>query len=221
MSLLREVQAQQAVFKIKGEADILAIAYQAGVTCVQIMYVRNGRMLGGKAIFQICWAMILDKCSVILLPTSIVADEIPSELIVNVELPDRVQLEEALQQTFEKKVQIKHKVRETRAEWQELAQMNVQHAIKGKLSNHLELNERFHQLEQVAGRPIDRIECFDISHTMGEAPIASCVVFDQGGARKRDYRQFAIQDITGGDDYAAMRQALIRRYKKNMLPDLY
>lgn len=93
--------------------------------------------------------------------------------------------------------------------------------LKGSWSNHhLELNERLHQLEQVVGRPIDRIECFDISHTMGEAPIASCVVFDQGGARKRDYRQFAIQDITAGDDYAAMRQALTRRYKKAMLPDL-
>ena len=149
-----------------------------------------------------------------------VADEIPAELIVNVEIPDRKDMEDALHQHFDKKIQIKHKVRETRAEWQELAQMNVQHAIKGKLADHFELNERFHQLEQVVGRPIDRIECFDISHTMGEATIASCVVFDAGGARKRDYRQFAINDITEGDDYAAMRQALTRRYKKNMLPDL-
>ena len=149
-----------------------------------------------------------------------VADEVPSELIVNTALSDHKELEEALAQQFGKKVQIKSNVRETRAEWLELAEMNVQHAIKGQLSNHLELNERFHQLEQVVGRPIDRIECFDISHTMGEAPIASCVVFDQGGARKRDYRQFAIQDITAGDDYAAMRQALTRRYKKAMLPDL-
>ena len=222
LALLREVQAQQAVFKIKGEADILAIAHQAGVTCVQIMYVRNGRMLGGKSYFP---DMLGDDLGQMLTDFMAnfyfqVADEVPTELIVNVDVPDRIQLEEALQQTFNKKVQIKYKVRKTRAEWQELAQMNVQHAIKGKLSNHLELNERFHQLEQVVGRPIDRIECFDISHTMGEAPIASCVVFDQGGARKRDYRQFAIQDITGGDDYAAMRQALIRRYKKNMLPDL-
>ncbi|WP_110925021.1 excinuclease ABC subunit UvrC [Acinetobacter colistiniresistens] len=222
LALLREVQAQQAVFKIKGEADILAIAYQAGVTCVQIMYVRNGRMLGGKSYFP---DMLGDDLGQMLSDFMAnfyfqVADEVPTELIVNVAVPDQQQLEEGLQQTFNKKVQIKHKVRETRAEWLELAQMNVQHAIKGKLSNHLELNERFHQLEQVVGRPIDRIECFDISHTMGEAPIASCVVFDQGGARKRDYRQFAIQDITGGDDYAAMRQALIRRYKKNMLPDL-
>ena len=104
-------------------------------------------------------------------------------------------MEQALQQEFGKKVKIKHAVRETRAEWLELANMNVQHAIKGQLANHFELNERFHQLESVVGRPIDRIECFDISHTMGEATIASCVVFDSGGARKRDYRQFSIEDI--------------------------
>lgn len=222
LSLLREVQAQQAVFKVKGEADILAIAYQAGVTCVQIMYVRNGRMLGGKSYFP---DMLGDDLGQMLSDFMAnfyfqVADEVPNELIVNIALPDRKELEEALAQQFGKKVQIKSSVRETRAEWLELAEMNVQHAIKGQLSNHLELNERFHQLEQVIGRPIDRIECFDISHTMGEAPIASCVVFDQGGARKRDYRQFAIQDITGGDDYAAMRQALTRRYKKAILPDL-
>ena len=222
LGLLREVQSQQAIYKIKGEADILAIAFQAGVVCVQIMHVRNGRMLGGKSYFpdmqgndaaQIMSDFIANFYFQ-------VADEIPSELIVNVALPDEKLLEDALKQHFDKKIQIKHQVREIRAEWQQLAEMNVQHAIKGKLANHLELNERFHQLEQVLDRPIDRIECFDISHTMGESPIASCVVFDQGGARKRDYRQFAIQDITGGDDYAAMRQALTRRYKKNMLPDL-
>ncbi|OJU82794.1 MAG: excinuclease ABC subunit C, partial [Acinetobacter sp. 39-4] len=140
LALLREVQAQQAVFKIKGEADILAIAYQAGVTCVQIMHVRNGRMLGGKSYFP---DMLGDDLAQMLNDFMAnfyfqVADEVPSELIVNVDIPDQKQLEEALQQTFNKKVQIKHKVRETRAEWLELAQMNVQHAIKGKLSNHLE-----------------------------------------------------------------------------------
>lgn len=222
LGLLREVQSQQAIYKLKGEADILAIAYQAGVVCVQVMHVRNGRMLGGKSYFP----DIQGEDQAEILSEFIanfyfqVADEIPSELIVNVALPDQKLLEDALKQHFDKKIQIKHQVREIRAEWQQLAEMNVQHAIKGKLANHLELNERFHQLEQVLDRPIDRIECFDISHTMGESPIASCVVFDQGGARKRDYRQFAIQDITGGDDYAAMRQALTRRYKKNMLPDL-
>ncbi len=222
MALLRDVQAQQAIYKLKGEADIIAIAYQAGVTCVQIMHVRNGKMLGGKSYFP---DMLGDDLGQMLADFIAnfyfqVADEIPAELIVNVEVADCKELEQALQQHFDKKIQIKHKVRETRAEWQELAQMNVQHAIKGKLANHFELNERFHQLEQVVGCPIDRIECFDISHTMGEDTVASCVVFDSGGIRKRDYRQFSIQDIQAGDDYAAMRQALTRRYKKAMLPDL-
>lgn len=222
MALLRDVQAQQAIYRVKGEADILAIAYQAGVTCVQIMHVRNGKMLGGKAYFpdmqdDDLGQMLSDFMANFYFQ---VADEVPAELIINADLPNTLELEQALSQQFEKKIQIKHKVRETRAEWLDLAQMNVQHAIKGKLANHLELNERFYQLEQVLGRKVDRIECFDISHTMGEATIASCVVFDSGGARKRDYRQFSIEDITGGDDYAAMRQALTRRYKKNMLPDL-
>nr|WP_257219791.1 excinuclease ABC subunit UvrC [Acinetobacter sp. YH12236] len=222
MALLRDVQAQQAIYKVKGEADILAIAYQAGVTCVQIMHVRNGKMLGGKGYFP---DMLSDDLGQMLSDFIAnfyfqVADEIPSELIVNIEMPDRKELEAALSQHFDKKIQIKSKVRETRAEWLELAQMNVQHAIQGKLANHFELNERFHQLEEVVGRPVDRIECFDISHTMGEDTVASCVVFDNGGARKRDYRQFSINDIQAGDDYAAMRQALTRRYKKAMLPDL-
>lgn len=222
MALLRDVQSQQAIYKVKGEADILAIAYYAGVTCVQIMHVRNGKMLGGKSYFPDMWGEDLGQMLSDFMANFYfqVADEVPSELIINTELPNTKELEDAIQQEFAQKVQIKHKVRETRAEWLELASMNVQHAIKGQLANHFELNERFHQLEQVLGRPVDRIECFDISHTMGEATIASCVVFDSGGVRKRDYRQFSIEDITGGNDYAAMRQALTRRYKKAMLPDL-
>lgn len=222
MALLRDVQANQAIYKVKGEADILAIAHQAGVTCVQIMHVRNGKMLGGKSYFPDMQGDDLSQMLSDFIANFYfqVADEIPAELIVNVEVTDRNELEQALAQHFDKKIQIKSKVRETRAEWLELAQMNVLQGIKSKLANHFELNERFHQLEQVVGHPVDRIECFDISHTMGEETVASCVVFDSGGARKRDYRQFSINDITEGDDYAAMRQALTRRYKKHMLPDL-
>lgn len=222
MALLRDVQANQAIYKVKGEVDILAIAHQAGVTCVQIMHVRNGKMLGGKSYFPDIQGDDLSQMLSDFIANFYfqVADEIPAELIVNVEVTDRNELEQALAQHFDKKIQIKSKVRETRAEWLELAQMNVLQGIKSKLANHFELNERFHQLEQVVGHPVDRIECFDISHTMGEETVASCVVFDSGGARKRDYRQFSINDITEGDDYAAMRQALTRRYKKHMLPDL-
>lgn len=253
VGLLREVQAQQAVYKVKGEADILAITQQAGVVCVQVMNVRNGRMLGGKAFFpdlasayqdntisQANHAIAVDNASQISSTSQMssaeqlgcmlsefmasfyfqFADELPEELIVNVALPDAASLEQGLKQHFGQRLQIKHKVRETRAEWLELAVMNAENALSARLSNHLELRDRFAILQQLVGRSIDRIECFDISHTMGESPVASCVVFDQGGARKRDYRQFDIKDITPGDDYAAMRQALTRRYKKAPLPDL-
>ena len=236
VGLLRDVQAQQAVYKVKGEADILAIAQQAGVICVQVMNVRNGRMLGGKAFFPDLASAYQDTetnsqvseneqlgCMLSEFMASFYfqfADELPEELIVNVALPDVTSLEQGLKQHFDQRVQIKHKVRETRAEWLELAVMNAENALHAKLANHLELRERFAILQRLVERPIDRVECFDISHTMGESTVASCVVFDQGGARKRDYRQFDIKDITPGDDYAAMRQALTRRYKKNSLPDL-
>lgn len=235
VGLLREVQAQQAVYKVKGEADILAIAQQAGVVCVQVMNVRNGRMLGGKAFFPDLAAAYQENTAGQAAGNEQLgsmlsefmasfyfqfADELPEELIVNVALPDAPSLEQGLKQHFDQRVQIKTRVRETRAEWLELAVMNAENALHARLSNHLELRDRFALLQQLVERPIDRIECFDISHTMGESPVASCVVFDQGGARKRDYRQFDIKDITPGDDYAAMRQALTRRYKKAPLPDL-
>ena len=223
LGMLREVQAQQAVYTVKGEADILAIAQQAGVVCVQVMNVRGGRVLGGKSFFP---DLEMNENLGELLSEFLAsfyfqfADELPSELIVNVELPDKEALEEALQLEYKQKVTIKTRVRENRAEWLEIATMNADGALKAKLANHIELKERFRILQDVLGQPIDRIECFDISHTMGESPIASCVVFDQGGARKRDYRQYAITDITGGDDYAAMAQVLERRYKKQPVPDL-
>ena len=223
LSMLREVQAQQAVYTVKGEADILAIAQQAGVVCVQVMNVRGGRVLGGRSFFP---DLEMNDNIGELLSEFLAsfyfqfADELPSELIVNVELPDKQALEEALQVEYKQKVTIKTRVRDNRAEWLEIATMNADGALKAKLANYIELKERFRILQDVLAKPIDRIECFDISHTMGESPIASCVVFDQGGARKRDYRQYAITDITGGDDYAAMAQVLERRYKKLPVPDL-
>jgi excinuclease ABC subunit C len=223
LGMLREVQAQQAVYTVKGEADILAIAQQAGVVCVQVMNVRGGRVLGGKSFFP---DLEMNENMGELLSEFLAsfyfqfADELPKELIVNVELTDKAALEEALQLEYHQKVTIKTRVRENRAEWLEIATLNAEAALKATLANQIQINERFRVLQQVLGQPIDRIECFDISHTMGESPIASCVVFDQGGARKRDYRQYAITDITGGDDYAAMAQVLERRYKKQPVPDL-
>ena len=228
LSMLREVQAKQAVYTVKGEADIIAIASQAGITCVHVMNVRNGQVLGGNNYFPDVDSEndIADNLSEFVSSFYFqVSDDLPEELIISHELPDQIAITEALTETFGKKVTIKTKVREQRSEWLTLAQMNANNALQTKLGDYLEVKSRFNALNEVLkealqGKSLDRIECFDISHTMGEATIASCVVADQGGLRKRDYRQYAIHGITGGDDYAAMKQVLNRRYSKQPLPDL-
>ncbi|WP_199488866.1 excinuclease ABC subunit UvrC [Moraxella osloensis] len=228
LSMLREVQAKQAVYTVKGEADIIAIASQAGITCVHVMNVRNGQVLGGNNYFPDVDSAndIADNLSEFVSSFYFqLSDDLPEELIISHELPDQTAMTEALTETFGKKVTIKTKVREQRSEWLTLAQMNANNALQTKLGDYLEVKSRFNALnavlkEALQGKSLDRIECFDISHTMGEATIASCVVADQGGLRKRDYRQYAIHGITGGDDYAAMKQVLNRRYSKQPLPDL-
>ncbi|WP_394212074.1 excinuclease ABC subunit UvrC [Psychrobacter piscatorii] len=227
LSMLREVQAKQAVYTVQGEADVIAIASQAGMTCVNVLTVRGGRVLGGKNYFPDVDSSepLADNLSAFI--TSFyfqVTDDLPAEIILSHEIPDQVAVSEALATHFGNKVVIKTNVREHRSEWLDLATLNTSNALKTKLGDYLELHARFGALKDllsdVTDRTVDRIECFDISHTMGEATIGSCVVFDQGGARRRDYRQYAIHDIQGGDDYAAMKQVLTRRYKKQPLPDL-
>ena len=227
LSMLREVQARQAVYTVQGEADVIAIASQAGMTCVNVLTVRGGRVLGGKNYFPDVDSSepLSENLSAFI--TSFyfqVTDDLPAEIILSHEIPDQVAVSEALATHFGSKVVIKTNVREHRSEWLDLATLNTSNALKTKLGDYLELHARFGALKDVLSdvtdRTVDRIECFDISHTMGEATIGSCVVFDQGGARRRDYRQYAIHDIQGGDDYAAMKQVLTRRYKKQPLPDL-
>lgn len=227
LAMLREVQSRQAVYKVKGEADIIAITAQAGIICVNVLTVRNGRVLGGNNYFpDLNFADDLtENLSQFILSFYFqVSDDLPSEIILSHALPDQPAVEAALIQHFDNKTQLKTNVREHRAEWLELANLNASNALKTKLGDYLELHARYTALKNILAKvsdtPLDRIECFDISHTMGESTIASCVVCDAGGLRKRDYRQYAIHGITGGDDYAAMTQALTRRYKKHPLPDV-
>ena len=227
LSMLREVQSRQAVYTVQGEADVISIASQVGMTCVNVLTVRGGRVLGGKNYFPDVDSSEPISNNLSAFITSFyfqVTDDLPPEIIISHELPDQQALQEALSTHFESKTVIKTNVREHRAEWLDLAKLNANNALKTKLGDYLELHARFgalkEVLEPVTQTNIDKIECFDISHTMGEATIASCVVFDQGGARKRDYRQYAIHGVQDGDDYAAMAQALTRRYKKHPLPDI-
>lgn len=229
ITMVSEMQARQVVFRLSGEADVFAINHQAGVTSIHVLTVRGGKVLGGKNYFPD--EIVIDEpCNAERLAMFIlsfyfqVSDDLPSEIIVSENLPEAAVIGDLLSEQFGKKTQLKYRVQKHRAEWLELAKLNANNALMAKMSDYHELKARFAALksvlEAVSDKAIDRIECFDISHTMGEAAVGSCVVFDSGGSRKRDYRQYAIHDITAGDDYAAMRQVLTRRYAKHALPDL-
>lgn len=228
LAMLREIQAKQAVYTIKGDADIIAIATQSGITAIHVMNIRHGQVLGGNNYFPDVDSQqdIAENLSTFISSFYFqVVDDLPNEIIVSHQLNDKQVLSEALSTVYHKKIQIKTNVREHRAEWLSLAKLNVHNALQTKLGDYLEIQTRYqtlqHTLEKIVNNKIiNRIECFDISHTMGEATIASCVVCDQTGLRKRDYRQYIIQGITKGDDYAGMKQALTRRYRKQPLPDL-
>lgn len=232
LSTLRRVQEQQFVTRDAGQADVIAVAAQPGGVCVQILFVREGRVLGSKGFHpnmfgETSTADILTE----FLPSFYLQEErgldLPDEIILAEEMPDSDVLHDAIKTLHGRDVQIRHKVRETRQAWLQLAKLNAEQGLSAVLANRNNLATRFSALQQALGRdqPITRMECFDISHSMGEAAVASCVVFDENGPRKRDYRHFNIEGITPGDDYAAMHQALTRRYQRvkgndGRLPDI-
>jgi excinuclease ABC subunit C len=153
--------------------------------------------------------------------------DLPRTLITAVDLADREVLAQALTDQADRKVEVVHQVRAQRARWLNLALENAQHSLNAYIADKRNVYARFVGLQEALGLEDvpDRLECFDISHTMGEATVASCVVFDTSGPLKSDYRRFNIEGVAPGDDYGAMEQALRRRYTRLMqgegqLPDV-
>lgn len=216
---LRQIQERQYVSAGHGEADIIGYASTAGVVCLQLLVIRDGRILGSRAYFPTVPA---DSSAEEILTSFITQhyfskhDDIPKEIIIPFELPEKLGLTSALSEQAQRKVMLAHSVRSEKKKWLEMAMTSAEQAVSSHLLNKANMKERFNALKellQLKELP-KRIECFDISHSMGEATVASCVVFNINGPVKSDYRRFNITDITPGDDIAAMRQALSRRYKK-------
>lgn len=229
LTMLSEITAQQSVYLVGDDscADVFAISEHLGLTVVHVLMVRGGKVLGGKNYFidDVAGLELSERLERFLLTFyADVSDDLPKEILVNQELSQKDTIVLLLSEQFGTKTVIKSRTQTHRKQWQELAILNANNALTAKLSDFKELHIRFVALQtvlsQVSDGVINRIECFDISHTMGEMAVGSCVVFDGGGARKRDYRQYAIQGVVGGDDYGAMRQVLTRRYTKHALPDL-
>ena len=219
LSQLQHVQASQGIEGVTGDLDIVAAAVAGGRACVQVLFVRAARVLGSKTYYP---PLRLQESPAQVLAAFIPqyylggARAVPPELVVNAAPEDAATLALALTTQAGRRVRLRSKVRDARARWLQLALQTAETNLASHLSGRQSVIERLQALQELLGLPElpERMECFDISHSSGEATVASCVVFDQGGPRKSDYRKFNIEGITGGDDYAAMQQALERRYKR-------
>jgi excinuclease ABC subunit C len=219
LAQLQQVQASQGIEGVKGDLDILAVAVSGGRACVQVLFVRGARVLGSKTYYP---PLRLEESAPEVLAAFIPQyylggnRAIPAEIIVNDVPPDAATLAEALTVKAERQVKLRSRVRESRARWLQLAVQTAETNLASHLSDRQSVAQRLQALQDLLGLQElpERMECFDISHSSGEATVASCVVFDQNGPRKSDYRKFNIEGITPGDDYAAMQQALERRYKR-------
>ena len=231
IALLRRVQDQQHMEGGSGDVDVVAAFVNPGGACVHLISVRGGRVLGSKNFFpQVGIEEEVSEVMAAFLSQYYVGNaerELPSELIVNVVHEDFESIIEAVQSLRGRDLSISHRVRGTRARWQQLAVTNAEQALNARLANRQHMAARFDALAQVLDLPEgpQRLECYDISHSSGEATVASCVVFGPEGPIKSDYRRFNIEGVTAGDDYAAMQQALTRRFGRikdgeGKLPDV-
>jgi len=225
---LRQVQQRQFVSDFKsGDADVVACVAASGLMCVNLVMIRGGRHVGDRSYFprhiEDC-----DEATVLqaFLEQHYLQQPVPPQIITGVAL-EQDGLQELLAERAGKKVQISAYAGGDRRVWLKMAQTNAELALQQHLAQKATQEHRLLALREALDLPdsAERIECFDISHTMGEATVASCVVFDQGAMQNSQYRRYNIEGITGGDDYAAMRQALTRRYTKvaegeGKMPDL-
>ncbi len=231
IALLRRVQDQQSMESGHGNVDIIAATVTPGGASVHVISVRDGRVLGSNNFFP---QVAIEEESADVLAAFTAQyylgqkdRDFPSELIVSSDHPDWPAIAEAIAQQSGHILGIRHRVRGTRARWQQMAITNAEQALQARLANRMQMSARFSALAKALdlSEPPAHLECFDISHSSGEATVASCVVFGPEGPRKSDYRLYNIEGVTAGDDYAAMRQVLYRRLSSALenngkLPDV-
>ena len=214
---LKAVSDMGNAFQDGGDVDYVAASVGGGQCCVQVFYIRNGMNLGNKAFYP---AAPGDSSSAEILNAFIsqfyLDHELPKEIIVAESVEDADLLSALFAERAGHNVPIVHRVRGDRAKMQGLAKTNADVALQARLASRSGMAARLEAVRELVGLEDapSRMECFDISHTMGEETVASCVVFNAEGPNTSEYRRFNITDITPGDDYAAMKQALMRRYSR-------
>jgi len=217
LAALKQIQERQYVVGPSGDADVLAVAVGKGSACVEVVFIRNGANLGSRSFFPDLGAQSeAQDILAAFLPQYYLGKSIPARLYSACKFTERALLERAFSEQTGKRVMLITPQRGAAKRWVKMAEVNAQDALRRRLADRASLAERFEALYvtlKLDAIP-ERIECFDVSHTFGEAPVASCVVFDAAGAVKSDYRRFNIEGVRPGDDYGALSQALTRRYRR-------
>ncbi|MDT8438026.1 MAG: excinuclease ABC subunit UvrC [Wenzhouxiangellaceae bacterium] len=227
---IRSVQSAQFVTDAAEELDVLALAREGDQAALQVVEFRGGRNVGGRCLFPgnldpdtddaaLMTALIGQYYAERLPPAEIIAGPVPAQ---------RALLEQALIRRRGRSLRLAGEVRGERRQWRELAQTNARDALRRRLAERDQTGRELAAVAELLGLagPPSRVECFDISHISGTETVASCVVFAEGRMQKKRYRSFNIEGITPGDDYAAMEQALTRRYRRvltespELLPEL-
>ena len=225
---LSRVQARQYVESERGvDADVVACTLEGGIACVNLVMIRGGRHVGDRSFFpQNAEGAAAGEVLAAFLEQHYLEQPVPP-LILTSDGLDRAALETVLRQNGPRATQIAVPVHGERRVWLDMARKNAQLAISHRERERTTQEARTIALRDALGLPAsaERIECFDVSHTMGEAAVASCVVYDHHVMQKSEYRRYNIRDVIPGDDYAAMRQALSRRYERitaeaGKIPDL-
>jgi excinuclease ABC subunit C len=222
---IKKVEAEQLVSRTAAtDLDVIAVASASGLHCVTILFIRHGAMLGSRNHFpKISGDATRKQILAGFLSQYYLGRDAPSEIIIDTEVDDRSLLEQSLSDRSGHRVQIKHRVRGDRRRWLQMAQTNAEQGLSLQAASNATMRRQLQALAETLQleEPPGRLECFDVSHTSGEATVASCVVFNSAGPLKSDYRRFNLKPAAAGDDYAAMAEALRRRYarvKKGEVP---
>jgi len=222
---LKKVESEQLMSRHSARnLDVVGVASNGRMHCVTVLFIRNGSVQGSRDHFP---RIAFDTDQAVLvggfLSQYYLGRKAPGEIIVETDFEYRELLEAGLAEQAGHKVSIRHRVRGDRARWLELARKNAEQGLKIKSASNATIRRQFRELGEALelDGPPERLECFDVSHTFGEATVASCVVFNEAGPLKSDYRRFNLTPESGGDDYGAMTEALERRYariKKGEVP---
>lgn len=229
---IRTIQERQYITAGGGDLDIVGCAKADNQACIQLVFVRAGLNLGSRSYFP---KHSHDRTESDLVGAFInqyylnhgKQQKIPAEILISHEISDKKWIESVLHENTGMQVRLKNQVRGERLKWLKMAVDNAKIGLKQRLASNQNQAKRYRALQELLSlsEPVQRMECFDISHTQGEATVASCVVFGPDGPVNSSYRHFNIEGIKKGDDYAAMRQVIRRRYTRLVkeearLPDL-